>query len=107
MASDPGFDKWSMSSDYGAAQTNATLQAARAGARLVITWLVISNGAVAGNVTILDGSAGTVLFELYVAVNGGCALTGINIKATAATLLAITSTTVTTHTVNMGGHYEN
>ena len=98
---------WSASLDYAAAQTNATLEAAApAGRRLVITWLVISNGAVAGNVTLLDGSGGAVLFEIYPAINGGVALDNIHIELTEATLLAITSTTVTTHAVNVGGYSE-
>ena len=104
----PGHPKaWSASLDYAGAQTNATLKAApAAGFRLVITWLVISNGAVAGNVTLLDGSGGSVKFEIYPAINGGVALDGINIKLSAATLLAITSTTVTTHSVTCGGYEE-
>ena len=99
--------QWSASLDYAAAQTNATLRAAApSGRRLVITWLVISNGAVAGNVTLLDGSGGSVLFEIYPAINGGVALDNLHIELTEATLLALTSTTVTTHAVNVGGFSE-
>ncbi len=98
---------WSASLDYSGAQTNATLKAAPpANRRLVITWLVISNGAVAGNITLLDGSGGSVLFEVYPAINGGVALDNLHIELTAATLLAITSTTVTTHAINVGGYSE-
>jgi len=67
--------------------------------------LVISNGATAGNITLLDGSGGTVKFELYPAVNGGVSMSFRNpIKLTANTLLAITSTTVTTHSVFVSGY---
>ncbi len=100
-------DKWSASADYGSAQTNATIKAAAAsGNQLVITWIAISNGAVAGNVTLLDGSGGTVLFEAYLAINGSIAVSGLNIELTAATLLAVTSSTSTSHAVNVGGYEE-
>lgn len=98
---------WNASVDYAAAQTNATVKAApAAGTRRVITWLTISNGAVAGNITLLDGSGGSVVFEIYPAINGGVALDSLYIPLTAATLLAITSTDCTTHVVNVGGHDE-
>ncbi len=92
--------------DYASAQTNATVQAAPgAGLKLYITDIVISNGATAGNITLLDGSGGTVIFEIYPAINGG-ASTNLRtpIALTANTLLAITSTTVTTHSVMVNGY---
>ena len=97
---------FNVSADYAAAQTNATVQAAPgAGLSLYITDLVISNGATAGNITLLDGSGGTVKFELYPAVNGGVSMSFRNpIKLTANTLLAITSTTVTSHSVFVSGY---
>ena len=102
---DPRF--WAVSKDYGSAQTNATVQAAPgADLRLVITWILISNGAVAGNITLLDGSGGSVLIEQYVAINGGLALDDIKIALTENTLLAITSTSCTTHSVTVGGYTE-
>lgn len=96
---------WHASVDYASAQTNATVKAAAgAGLALYITDIMISNGATAGNVTLLDGSGGTVLFELYPAINGGVSLNLKNpIKLTDNTLLAITSTTVTTHSVFVSG----
>ncbi len=97
---------WSASADYAGAQTNTTVKAAPASDRLVITWLVITNGAVAGNITLLDGSGGTVLFEVYLPINGSVAISGLTIELTAATLLAITSTDSTTHGVNIGGYEE-
>jgi len=94
------------SADYATAQTNASVQAAPgAGLSLYITDIVISNGAVAGNVTLLDGSAGTVKFEIYPAINGGVSISLRQpIRLTANTALCITSTTVTTHSVNIGGY---
>lgn len=96
---------WHTSADYGAAQTNASIKAAPgASLKLYITDIAISNGATAGNVTLLDGSGGTVLFEHYPGVNGGIVCNLRNpIVLTANTALCITSTTVTTHSVNIGG----
>jgi hypothetical protein len=92
--------------DYAAAQTNATVQAAPgAGLKLYITDIMISNGATAGNITLLDGSGGTVIWEIYTAINGGCVANfKTPIVLTANTLLAITSTTVTTHSVAIQGY---
>ena len=97
---------WSASVDYAAAQTNATVYAAQSGYKTVITWVLISNGAVAGNVTLLDGSGGAVLYELYAPINGGVAQDNIQIELTDETLLAITSTSCTTHSVSVGGYLE-
>jgi hypothetical protein len=97
---------FNVSADYASAQTNASIQAAPgASLSLYITDLVISNGATAGNITLLDGSGGAVKFELYPAVNGGVSMSFRNpIKLTANTALCITSTTVTTHSVFVSGY---
>ena len=97
---------FSASVDYATAQTNATVKAAAgAGLKLYITDIVVSNGATAGNITLLDGSGGTVMIELYPAINGGMAMPfKTPIALTANTLLAITSTTVTTHSVTVSGY---
>lgn len=97
---------WHVSADYGAAQTNTSVKAAPgASLSLYITDLQISNGATAGNITLLDGSGGTVLYELYPAINGGAVLTLRSpIKLTANTALCITSTTVTTHSIFVSGY---
>jgi hypothetical protein len=94
------------SADYASAQTNTTVVAAPgASLSLYITDVIISNGATAGNITLLDGSGGTVLLELYPAINGGLTHSFRNpLKLTANTLLAITSTTVTTHSVTVTGY---
>lgn len=95
---------WKASADYAAAQTNATVVAAPGSGSLYITDVIISNGAVAGNVTLLDGSGGTVLLEFYPAINGSLSHSfRTPIRLTATTLLAITSTTVTTHSVTVCG----
>lgn len=97
---------WQASADYASAQTNASVKAAPgAGLSLYVTDLVLSNGATAGNITLLDGSGGTVLFEIYPAINGGVAHSFRNpIRLTANTALCITSTTVTTHSINVCGY---
>lgn len=96
---------WHVSADYASAQTNTSIKAAPgAGVALYITDILISNGATAGNITLLDGSGGTVVFEVYPAVNGGASYVPRNpIKLTDNTALVITSTTVTTHSVNISG----
>lgn len=97
---------WHVSADYASAQTNASVKAAPgASLSLYVTDIQISNGATAGNITLLDGSGGTVLYELYPAINGGAVLSLRNpIKLTANTALVITSTTVTTHSVFVSGY---
>lgn len=97
---------WSVSADYGSAQTNTSVKAAPgSGLKLYITDISISNGATAGNITLLDGSGGTVLYEIYPAVNGGAVDNRRTpIVLTADTALCITSTTVTTHSINISGY---
>lgn len=97
---------WHVSADYASAQTNVSVKAAPgASLSLYITDIVISNGATAGNITLLDGSGGTVLFEIYPAINGGATISLRNpIKLTANTALCLTSTTVTTHSVFISGY---
>ena len=92
--------------DYASAQTNTSVVAAPgAGLSLWITDIIISNGATAGNITLLDGSGGSLLFEIYPAANGGVAHSFRNpIKLTANTALVITSSTVTTHAVTVTGY---
>lgn len=97
---------WHVSADYASAQTNASVKAAPgASLSLYITDIVLSNGATAGNITLLDGSGGTVLFEIYPAINGGATISLRSpIKLTANTALCITSTTVTTHSIFVSGY---
>lgn len=97
---------WHVSADYASAQTNTSVKAAPgASLSLYITDIVVSNGATAGNITLLDGSGGTVLFEIYPAINGGATMSLRSpIKLTANTALCITSTTVTTHSIFVSGY---
>lgn len=97
---------WSVSADYATAQTNTTVKAAPgAGQKLYITDVIISNGATAGNITLLNGSGGSVLVECYPAINGGLTASfNTPLELSTNTLLAITSTTVTTHTVTVSGY---
>ncbi len=96
---------WSVSADYAVAQTNTSVKAAPgAGLSLYLTDIVISNGATAGNITLLNGSAGTVVYEIYPAINGGSVHSlRTPTKLTANTALCITSTVVTTHAINISG----
>ena len=96
---------WEVSADYSAAQTNASIKVAPgAGLSLYITDISISNGATAGNITLLNGSGGAVKYEIYPAINGGAVDNRRTpIKLSANTALLITSTTVTTHSVNISG----
>ena len=97
---------FTVSADYASAQTNASVKAAPgASLSIYITDITISNGATAGNITLLDGSGGTVLYEIYPAINGGVdKQLRQPIKLTANTALCITSTTVTTHSIFIGGY---
>lgn len=81
---------------YTGAQTNTQLVASPgAGRVLVIQWAAISSGATAGEVKLLDGSAGTVLFDAFVAINSSLA---INCKRAPMVLTAATGLYVTTVT---------
>jgi hypothetical protein len=97
---------WTVSADYASAQTNTSVKATPgASLKLYITDVIISNGATAGNITLLNGSGGTVLLELYPAINGGAAMPfRTPIVLSADTALCITSTTVTTHSVTICGY---
>lgn len=97
---------FTVSADYASAQTNTSVKAAPgASLSIYITDITISNGATAGNITLLDGSGGTVLYEIYPAINGGVdKQLRQPIKLTANTALCITSTTVTTHSIFIGGY---
>ncbi len=92
------------SDDFAVAQTDQELQAAPGlRASLVVESVVISNGAVAGNLTLLAGAAGAVLLELYLGVEQTVQLAGLDLRVPANTALVLTSTTVTTHAVNVVG----
>ncbi len=98
---------WSAVGDaYATAQTNASLKAAPgAGLSLYITDVIMSNGATAGTMKLIDGSGGaTKVGTMYFAITGGAALHfQTPIKLTANTALCLTSVTVTTHSVVVNG----
>lgn len=97
---------WHVSADYASAQTNVSVKAAPgAGLSLYITDLTISNGATAGNITLLDGSGGTVLYKIYPGITGGVdKQLRSPIKLTANTALCLTSTSCTTHSIFVSGY---
>ena len=97
---------WRALGDYGSAQTNATLKAAPGvGLKLYITDVIISNGATAGEIALLDGSGGSKIFSIHPAANGGAAHSfRTPLALTANTLLAVTSVTVTTHDITVSGY---
>jgi len=98
---------FSASVDYGAAaQTNAIIKAATAAVSIHITDITISNGPTAvNNVTLLDGSGGTVMYEVYLAINSNVTISLRNpLRLTSNTLLAVTSTGTTELAVNVSGY---
>lgn len=99
-------NSWSIpTATYASAQTNTSLKTAPgAGLSLYITDVVISNGATAGIIKLLDGSGGTELVGGHFAVNGGLAISfRTPIKLTANTALCVTSTDVTSHKITVQG----
>jgi len=97
---------WQTQHSETEAQTNHSIQAAPGeGVSLYVTDVVVSNGATAGEVKLLDGSGGTVLLHLYPAIGGGAALHfRTPLKLTANTALCLTRATVTNHAVTVTGY---
>ncbi|MHA2063734.1 MAG: hypothetical protein ACXABY_05045 [Candidatus Thorarchaeota archaeon] len=100
---------WDATENNATAQTNNQLKAAPgAGLSLYITDIIISNGATAGSVKIVEDTAGTPvdrIEEMYFAANGGISKRfETPIKITANTDVGFTSTTVTTHSVTLSGY---
>jgi len=93
--------------NQSSAQTNTALVSAPgAGLSIYITDIVISNGATAGNVKLVEDTGGTpadLLGPYYFAVNGGMvAKLATPKKLTANKDLGYTSASVTTHTISIG-----
>jgi hypothetical protein len=85
--------------------TNASVIATPgAGRAIVIHWVAISNGAVAGEISLLDGSGGTVLLDVFLAINSPLYVNckRAPIVLTAATALCCTAVTSTTSRINVG-----
>ena len=94
-----------VSASYAGTQTNASVIAApAAGTKIVIQWICISNGAVAGEHELLNGSAGTIMFDAFLPINTplfiDCSRAPIVLSA--ATALCYTSVTSTTSRVSVG-----
>jgi hypothetical protein len=90
---------------YAGTQTNASVVAApAAGSKIVVQWFAISNGAVAGEVQLLDGSGGTIVFDAFLPVNTPLFVNckRAPIVLTAATALCFTSLTSTTSRLTVG-----
>lgn len=99
---------WRASENHATAQTNNELRAAPgAGLSLYITDIIISNGATAGDIKIVEDTGGTpvdLLENLYVAINGGAVINlATPIRVTANKNVGFTSATVTTHSVTLAG----
>lgn len=100
---------WRANAAYGSAQTNTELKAApAAGYSLYVTDIVISNGAAAGNVKLVEDTGGTpadLIGPIYLAINGLVSIHLKNpIKLTAEKNLGVTSVTSTTHVVFVSGY---
>ena len=100
---------WRVTLNHSSAETDHELVAAPgANLSLYLTDVIVSNGATAGTVKIIEdtASAKTAIIDvMYLAVNGGAV---INLKTpmrlTANKNLGFTSATVTTHTVTVCGY---
>jgi hypothetical protein len=97
--------------NHATAQTNNQLQAAPgASTAIYITDIIISNGATAGNIKLVEDEGGTpsdVAGPFYFAANGGMAKRFVTpLKLTDNKSLGFTSTSVTTHTVTVVGYTE-
>lgn len=102
-------NSWCASENNATAQTNNAIHAAPgAGLSLYITDVIISCGATAGSVKIVEDTAGTPVTkidETYCAITGGAVIPlRTPIRITANKDVGYTSTTVTTHTVTVCGY---
>jgi hypothetical protein len=101
--------RWRVTAAYGSAQTNTALKAAPGASHcLFITDIIISNGATAGTVKLVEDTAGTpadVLSTLFLAINRSAVINfDTPLKVSANKNLGITSVTVTTHSVTICGY---
>lgn len=100
---------WHANENYGSAQSNNQLQAAPgAGLALYVTDLIISNGATAGTIKIVEDTtdaSGDVFGPYYFAANGGMSKSfATPRRITTNKDVGVTSVTVTTHTVTLLGY---
>jgi len=97
---------WKAAADYSAVQTGAQLVAAPgAGLSLYLTDVIISNGATAGAIKIVeDGTVTDIIENLRLGANGGAVINfRTPMRLTAAKNLAVTSTTTDTFSVSVTG----
>lgn len=91
--------------DYASAQTATQIIAAQgASNRICVEQIVISNGATAGTIKIVEntGTPVDIIENIYVGINGGAVIPFNGTLCTSANVnLGITSTTVTTHSVTV------
>jgi hypothetical protein len=102
-------NSWVVAEDHSSAQTNNQLKAAPgASLSLYITDVIVSNGATAGSFKLVEDEGGTPVQiggTKYFAINGGMALHfKTPHRLTANKSLGFTSTTVTTHSVEVHGY---
>lgn len=109
LVSDVHPNLWRANENQATAQTNNELKAAPgAGLSLYITDLIISNGATAGSVKLVEDTAGTpvdLVGPLYLTANAGVAKQfKTPLRVSANKNLGFTSVSVTTHTVTVIGY---
>ena len=99
---------WSATDNQAAAQTDTELVAAPgAGLFLYVTDIIISNGATAGSVKLVEKTASsTDIVELmYFAINGGCVINlATPIKLSENENLGYTSVSCTSHSITVVGY---
>lgn len=100
---------WRVNENQATAQTNNALKAAPgSNLSLYVTDIIISNGATAGTVSIVEDTGGTpatLLGPYYLAINGGMSKKfATPVRVTTDKDVGFTSVTVTTHTVSLLGY---
>lgn len=101
---------WVAFENHTTAQTDNPIKGTPgAGYRLVITDIILSNGATAGTIKLVENtaSASDISATYYFAINGGMAMpmSGV-IRLSENVDLGFTSATVTTHTITVLGYTE-
>lgn len=101
---------WSATDNQSSAQTNKELIAAPgAGLYLYLTDIIISNGATAGSIKLVEktGTPADIAELMYFAINGGCVINlETPIKLSVNENLGYTSVDCTTHSITVVGYTE-
>lgn len=100
---------WKANENHSSAQTNNSLKAAPGtGLSLYVTDVIVTNGATAGTIKLVEDTGGTpadLLGPIYMAINGGAVIHfQTPIRVTADKDLGFTSVTVTTHSIFVSGY---